>query len=40
MIYGAVFRIFLIGSRLYAAIKILRILLVADLTRNTKNYFF
>ena len=34
------FRIFLTGFRLFAIIKILVILLVADLTSSTKNGFF
>ena len=34
------FRIFLTGCRLFATIKILVILLVTNLTSNTKNYFF
>ena len=32
------FRIFLTGCRLFATIKILVILLVTDLTSNTKNF--
>ena len=40
MIYRAVFKIFLTGCRLFATIKIVALLLVTDLTRNTKNYFF
>ena len=34
------FRIFLTACRLFGTVKIFVILLVIDLTNNTKNYFF
>ena len=34
------FKIFLTGCRLFATIKTLAILLITDLTSNTKNYFY
>ena len=33
-------RIFVTGCKLFATIKILVVLLVANLTNSTKNYFF
>ena len=39
MIYKAVFRIFLTGCRLFAALEILTVLQVTELTSIAKNYF-